>query len=81
VVTELLTRRRDSPLSTLTPREREVLELMAEGHDNATIATALVITERAVSKHPGNMFLKLGLPPSDSGHRRVVAVLTYLNNS
>ncbi|MEU9054422.1 MULTISPECIES: response regulator transcription factor [unclassified Streptomyces] len=81
VVTELLTRRRDSPLDSLTPREREVLALMAEGHDNATIAKSLVVTERAVHKHIGNVFLKLGLPQSDSGHRRVLAVLTYLNNS
>ncbi|MGI5408956.1 LuxR C-terminal-related transcriptional regulator [Streptomyces chartreusis] len=81
VVTELLTRRPDSPLDSLTPREREVLALMAEGHDNATIARALVVTERAVHKHIGNVFLKLGLPQSDSGHRRVLAVLTYLNNS
>ncbi|MFC8092630.1 response regulator [Streptomyces sp. NPDC057301] len=81
VVTELLTRRRDSPLDSLTPREREVLALMAEGHDNATIATSLVVTERAVHKHIGNVFLKLGLPQSDSGHRRVLAVLTYLHNS
>jgi DNA-binding NarL/FixJ family response regulator len=80
VVTELLTRRKDSPLDSLTPREREVLALMAEGHDNATIAATLVVTERAVHKHIGNVFLKLGLPPSDSGHRRVLAVLAYLNN-
>lgn len=79
VVTELLTRRRDSPLDSLTPREREVLELMAEGHDNATIARTLVITERSVSKHIGNVFLKLRLPAGDSGHRRVLAVLAYLN--
>jgi DNA-binding NarL/FixJ family response regulator len=78
VVTELLNRRRDTPLDSLTPREREVLELMAEGHDNATIAKALVVSERAVHKHIGNVFLKLGLPPSDSGHRRVLAVLAYL---
>ncbi|MFG3293963.1 LuxR C-terminal-related transcriptional regulator [Streptomyces sp. NPDC048179] len=78
VVTELLTRRKDSPLDSLTPREREVLGLMAEGHDNATIAKALVVTERAVHKHIGNVFLKLNLPPSDSGHRRVLAVLAYL---
>ena len=81
VVTELLTRRRDSPLDSLTPREREVLKLMAEGHDNTTIAGTLVVTERAVSKHIGNVFLKLGLPPSDSGHRRVLAVLAYLHNA
>ncbi|MET7335403.1 response regulator transcription factor [Nonomuraea sp. NPDC005650] len=81
VVTELLTRRPDSPLDSLTPREREVLALMAQGLDNTTIASTLVVTERAVSKHVGNIFLKLGLPPSDSGHRRVLAVLTYLNNS
>jgi DNA-binding NarL/FixJ family response regulator len=78
VVTELLTKRRNSPLDSLTPREREVLKLMAEGHDNTTIAETLVVTERSVSKHIGNVFLKLGLPPSDSGHRRVLAVLTYL---
>ncbi|MGW7048905.1 LuxR C-terminal-related transcriptional regulator [Streptomyces avermitilis] len=81
VVAELLTRRRGSPLETLTPREREVLKMMAEGHDNTTIAKTLVITERSVSKHIGNVFLKLGLPPSDSGHRRVLAVLAYLNNA
>ncbi|MET9908907.1 response regulator transcription factor [Streptomyces sp. NPDC006476] len=80
VVTELLTRRKDSPLDSLTPREREVLALMAEGHDNATIAKTLVVTERAVHKHIGNVFLKLGMPPSDSGHRRVLAVLAYLNH-
>ncbi|MFE0102760.1 LuxR C-terminal-related transcriptional regulator [Streptomyces sp. NPDC059009] len=79
VVTELLTRRKDDPLDSLTPREREVLQLMAEGRDNATIASALVVSDRAVSKHIGNVFLKLGLPPSDSGHRRVLAVLAYLN--
>jgi DNA-binding NarL/FixJ family response regulator len=79
VVTELLARRR-TPLDTLTPREREVLKLMAEGRDNTTIATTLVITERSVSKHIGNVFLKLGLPSDDIGHRRVLAVLAYLNN-
>ncbi|QCX76975.1 Oxygen regulatory protein NreC [Streptomyces sp. YIM 121038] len=79
VVTELLTRRRSDPLDSLTPREREVLQLMAEGRDNASIAAALVVSDRAVSKHIGNVFLKLGLPPTDSGHRRVLAVLAYLN--
>jgi DNA-binding NarL/FixJ family response regulator len=79
VVTELLARRR-TPLDSLTPREREVLKLMAEGRDNTTIAKTLVITERAVSKHIGNVFLKLGLPADDIGHRRVLAVLAYLNH-
>ena len=77
VVTQLLSRR--DPLDTLTAREREVLELMAQGHDNATIARLLVVTERAVAKHVGNIFRKLDLPPSDSGHRRVLAVLAYLD--
>ncbi|MER6123694.1 response regulator transcription factor [Streptomyces sp. NPDC001795] len=81
VVTELLARRRGSRLDSLTPREREVLTLMAEGHDNTTIARTLVVTERAVSKHIGNVFLKLGLPTGDSGHRRVLAVPAYLNNT
>jgi DNA-binding NarL/FixJ family response regulator len=81
VVTELLTSRHNSPLDSLTPRELEVLKLMAEGHDNTTIAETLVVTERSVSKHIGNVFLKLGLPPSDSGHRRVLAVLAYLNRA
>jgi DNA-binding NarL/FixJ family response regulator len=67
-------------LDSLTPREHEVLKLMAEGHDNTTIAEKLVVTERSVSKHIGNVFLKLSLPPSDSGHRRVLAVLAYLNS-
>jgi DNA-binding NarL/FixJ family response regulator len=78
VVSQLMTRRH--PLDPLTPREREVLQLMAEGHDNTTIATTLVITERAVHKHIGNIFRKMGLPPTDSGHRRVLAVLAYLNS-
>jgi DNA-binding NarL/FixJ family response regulator len=81
VVSQLLTRRKNSPLDSLTPREREVLELMAAGHDNTTIAATLVVTERAVSKHIGNVFQKLGLPPTDSGHRRVLAVLAYLENA
>ncbi|MFE5910680.1 response regulator transcription factor [Streptomyces wedmorensis] len=80
VVTELLARRRDDPLDSLTPREREVLELMAQGLDNGTIARSMVVTERAVHKHIGNVFAKLGLPPSDGGgHRRVLAVLAYLD--
>jgi DNA-binding NarL/FixJ family response regulator len=71
---------RVSPLASLSAREREVLSRMAEGHANATIAGLLLITERSVSKHIGNIFAKLGLPPSDAGHRRVAAVLAYLND-
>ncbi|MER8073045.1 response regulator transcription factor [Streptomyces sp. NPDC094034] len=80
VVGQLLTRPAHSPLDALTPREREVLTLMAEGHDNITIAKTLVLTERSVSKHIGNIFAKLGLTPTDSGHRRVQAVLAYLGH-
>ncbi|WBB57668.1 response regulator transcription factor [Streptomyces sp. WMMC500] len=76
-VAQLLAGRGD-PVDALTAREREVLALMAEGHDNVTIARRLVITGNAVHKHVGNVFLKLGLPPGDSGHRRVRAVLAYL---
>ncbi|MFJ9516896.1 LuxR C-terminal-related transcriptional regulator [Kitasatospora sp. NPDC101801] len=76
VISQLMSRH--DPLDTLTQREREVLGLMAQGLDNPTIAGALFITERSVSKHIGNIFLKLDLPQSDSGHRRVLAVLAYL---
>ena len=79
VVSQLLThRRRTELLDDLTPREREVLGLMAEGHTNALIAERLVVTGGAVEKHIANVFSKLGLPPSDVQHRRVLAVLTYL---
>jgi DNA-binding NarL/FixJ family response regulator len=81
VVAQLLARRRrGDPLDTLTPREREVLGLMAEGRSNTAIARALVVTEGAVEKHVRNIFGKLGLPASDSDHRRVLAVLTYLRD-
>ncbi|GLH96767.1 LuxR C-terminal-related transcriptional regulator [Phytohabitans aurantiacus] len=70
--------RRRSQLATLTPREREVLAVMAEGRSNAAIADRLVITEKAVSKHINNILTKLDLPPSDDDHRRVLAVLAYL---
>jgi DNA-binding NarL/FixJ family response regulator len=79
VITQLLTRHAHDPVADLTPREREVLALMAEGKDNTTIAARLVITENAVHKHIGNIFAKLGLSSADSGHRRVLAVLAYLS--
>jgi DNA-binding NarL/FixJ family response regulator len=71
-------RRREDPLDALTPREREVLGLMAEGRSNAAIAEALVVTERAVEKHVTSIFSKLDLPPTVEDHRRVLAVLAYL---
>jgi DNA-binding NarL/FixJ family response regulator len=81
VVAQLLTRRSgDRPLATLTPREREVLELMAEGRSNAAIAARMFVTEKAVSKHTNNIFGKLGLPQSEDDNRRVLAVLAYLND-
>ena len=67
------------PRIELTPREREVLGLMAEGRTNHAIAERLVVTEGAVEKHVSNIFGKLGLPPSDLDHRRVLAVLAFLN--
>lgn len=67
--------RQQDALTRLTPREREVLELMAQGLTNNAIAAALTVTERAVEKHIGNIFTKLDLPPSDTHHRRVLAVL------
>jgi DNA-binding NarL/FixJ family response regulator len=71
-------KRRDSGLAALTARERELLALMAEGHSNTAIAGRLVISASAVEKHIGNVFAKLGLPPDDARHRRVLAVLAYL---
>ncbi len=71
----------DEPLAELTPREREVLELMAEGRSNGGIAAALVLTLGAVEKHIANIFGKLGLAQSDSDHRRVLAVLAYLKGT
>ncbi|MGZ4613880.1 MAG: response regulator transcription factor [Kineosporiaceae bacterium] len=79
VVTRIVNRRRrDDPLAELTPREREVLELMAEGRSNQGIAERLVVTERAVEKHVTSIFQKLQLPAAAEDHRRVLAVLTYL---
>jgi DNA-binding NarL/FixJ family response regulator len=78
VVAQLLGSGRSAQLGTLTPREREVLAVMAEGRSNAAIAGRLVITEKAVSKHINSILTKLDLPPSDDDHRRVLAVLAYL---
>jgi DNA-binding NarL/FixJ family response regulator len=78
VVAQLVTRRGRGPLDALTPREREVLALMAEGRSNTAIARALVVTDGAVEKHVKNIFTKLDLPPDEEQHRRVLAVLTYL---
>ncbi|HKR99080.1 MAG TPA: response regulator transcription factor [Candidatus Dormibacteraeota bacterium] len=79
VVAQLLgRRRREDPLEELSPREREVLELMAEGRSNHAIAEALVVTERAVEKHVTSIFGKLKLPPTQEDHRRVLAVLRFL---
>ncbi len=79
VIAKLLDRNSaDSAVTTLSPREREVLGLMAEGRSNAAIAQQLVITERAVAKHTASIFLRLGLQPSDDDNRRVLAVLAYL---
>jgi DNA-binding NarL/FixJ family response regulator len=79
VVSQLLSRRRrDQRLGALTPREREVLSLMAEGRSNRAIARVLYVTEGAVEKHVKNIFGKLGLAQTDDDHRRVLAVLTYL---
>jgi DNA-binding NarL/FixJ family response regulator len=81
VVAQLLarTRRRD-PLDRLSPREREVLGLMAEGRSNAAIAQALVVSDGAVEKHVSNIFTKLDLPPTQHDHRRVLAVLRWLES-
>jgi len=79
VIAQLLAgQRRDDPLGALTPRERQLLALMAEGHSNTAIAQRLVLSASAVEKHIGNIFAKLGLPPDDAQHRRVLAVLAYL---
>jgi DNA-binding NarL/FixJ family response regulator len=79
VVSQLLaTSRNRSPLAALTPRETEVLKLMAEGRSNRAIAEALVVSDGAVEKHVSNIFMKLDLPIADTDHRRVLAVLRYL---
>jgi DNA-binding NarL/FixJ family response regulator len=80
VVTQLLATRRTNDLDALTPREHDVLSLMAEGRSNGAIAGTLVVSERAVEKHVANIFAKFGLAPSDADHRRVLAVLRYLES-
>jgi len=81
VIAKLLRRRAaEEPITALSPREREVLELMAQGRSNAAIAQRLFISEKAVSKHSTSIFIKLGLEPSDDDNRRVLAVLAYLNS-
>jgi DNA-binding NarL/FixJ family response regulator len=81
VVGQLLARRRrDDDLSSLTPREREVLALVAEGRTNHAIASTLFVTEGAVEKHVKSIFGKLGLAQSEADHRRVLAVLAYLRS-
>jgi DNA-binding NarL/FixJ family response regulator len=78
VVSQLLARGRRRPLDALTPREQDVLKLMAEGRSNGAIAASLVVTEGAVEKHVSSIFTKLGLAPAEGDHRRVLAVLSYL---
>lgn len=80
VVAQLLARRRRGPFDDLTPREREVLALMAEGRSNVGIARQLVVSDGAVEKHISSIFAKLGLATSDTEHRRVLAVLQYLQH-
>jgi DNA-binding NarL/FixJ family response regulator len=78
VVAQLLVRRHSDPLDRLTPREREVLELMAGGRSNSGIAAELVVSESAVAKHINGIFTKLDLPKAEADHRRVLAVLRFL---
>jgi DNA-binding NarL/FixJ family response regulator len=78
LVSQLLARRRSGPLDTLTPRERDVLALIAQGRSNHAIGAQLVIGDGAVEKHISNIFSKLGLEPSDADHRRVLAALAFV---
>ncbi|HEX4221653.1 MAG TPA: response regulator transcription factor, partial [Pseudonocardiaceae bacterium] len=78
VISQLISRKRHNPIAELSPRERVVLELMAQGMANTGIARKLVVSDGAVEKHIGNIFAKLGLEPRSEEHRRVRAVLTYL---
>ena len=81
VVAQLLVRRKDDPMSRLTPREQQVLQLMAEGRSNGGIVQLLKVTPSAVEKYVTNIFVKLDLPPTSTDHRRVLAVLKYLGES
>jgi DNA-binding NarL/FixJ family response regulator len=78
VVAQLMARRNSDPMDQLTPREHEVLRLMAEGRSNAGIARALKVSHSATEKYISNIFAKLGLPPTGTDHRRVLAVLKFL---
>ena len=80
VVAQLLIRRRDDPLSRLTPREQQVLRLMAEGRSNGGIVALLKVSPSAAEKYVTNIFAKLDLPPTSTDHRRVLAVLKYLGS-
>ena len=80
VVSQLLLRRRSDPLERLTARELEVLEVMAEGRSNRAISESLFISESAVAKHVTSIFTKLDLPPTTTDHRRVLAVLSFLQS-
>jgi DNA-binding NarL/FixJ family response regulator len=81
VIAQLMARGRRNPIDVLTPREREVLGLMAQGLTNVAIAKSLTVSDGAVEKHVGNIFSKLGLEPSSEEHRRVRAVLTFLERA
>jgi DNA-binding NarL/FixJ family response regulator len=81
VIAQLMARGRRNPIDVLTPREREVLGLMAQGLTNVAIAKTLTVSDGAVEKHVGNIFSKLGLEPSSEEHRRVRAVLTFLERA
>jgi len=81
VIARMITGHRSNRLGALTPRELEVLAVMAEGRSNSAVAARLVVSDKAVGKHIANIFTKLDLPPSDDDHRRVLAVLTYLTET